>query len=251
VTGGWRLVRAGSDAVPESVRRFALRARQRRLRAVTPWLTVATVLVVVALVAGVVWFTGALGVARITVTGTGVLTADEVRAAAAVRHGTPMARVDTRAVAARVGRLAPVYTAMVTRSWPRTLVVRVVERTPVAAVPSGGAFVLVDGTGVAYQHVPQRPERLPVVRLAAPAPSDPTTRAALTVLRSLPVELSGPMAALAADAPARIRLELTDGRTVVWGDATENDAKARVAIVLLGRPGKVLDVSAPTLVTVR
>ena len=38
---------------------------------------------------------------------------------------------------------------------------------------------------------------------------------------------------------------------IVWGDSTENEAKARVAIVLLERPGNVLDVSAPNLVTVR
>ena len=51
-------------------------------------------------------------------------------------------------------------------------------------------------------------------------------------------------------APTRISLELTDGRTVVWGDATDNDDKAIVATALLGQPGKTIDVSAPNVVTV-
>ena len=34
----WRLVRARSDAVPASVRRFNQRAQQRRMQAARPWL---------------------------------------------------------------------------------------------------------------------------------------------------------------------------------------------------------------------
>jgi hypothetical protein len=46
-------------------------------------------------------------------------------------------------------------------------------------------------------------------------------------------------------------LELKGDRQVIWGDATENGAKARVATTLLGRDdGKVIDVSAPSMVTV-
>jgi cell division protein FtsQ len=56
---------------------------------------------------------------------------------------------------------------------------------------------------------------------------------------------------LAADAPARIRLELTDGRTIIWGDATENAEKVRVTLVLITKPGQTIDVSAPSLVTIR
>ncbi|HEV7713849.1 MAG TPA: peptidase S33, partial [Asanoa sp.] len=33
----WTLVRAGSDAMPSSVRRFMRRARRRRVRAALPW----------------------------------------------------------------------------------------------------------------------------------------------------------------------------------------------------------------------
>jgi cell division protein FtsQ len=59
------------------------------------------------------------------------------------------------------------------------------------------------------------------------------------------------MKALVADAPARIRLELRDGRQVVWGDATQNDIKARVALTLLAGDQQVIDVSAPTVIPTR
>ncbi len=92
---------------------------------------------------------------------------------------------------------------------------------------------------------------LSLLRIPAPGRDDATTRAALSVLRSLPPPLREATAVLAADAPARIRLEFTDGRQIIWGDATENAEKVRVTLVLITKPGRVIDVSAPSLVTVR
>ena len=56
---------------------------------------------------------------------------------------------------------------------------------------------------------------------------------------------------LAAPAPTRIRLELSGSREIIWGDGTQNGTKAQVATSLLARPGKVIDVSAPSVITVR
>lgn len=253
MSGRWRLITAQGEAAPESVRRFALRARQRRLRAAVPWLVLAGIVAVLAGCAGIVGFTGVFGVRQIVVNGTAVATPEEVREAADIRTGTPLARVDTAAVATRIERLASVRSAAVRRRWPGTLVVQVTERVAAAVVPvpDGTGFLVVDETGVAFDTLQQRPADLSVVRVTAPSATDPATKAAMIVLRSLPAELLEPLGALVAEAPARIRLELTDGRVVVWGDSTANDAKARVAIVLLGGPGKVLDVSAPGLVSVR
>src|SRR3712207_7871187 len=55
---------------------------------------------------------------------------------------------------------------------PGTLLVQVVERTPVAAVPVGRQFILMDGDGVAYRTVSRRPDELPLARLAQPGPED-------------------------------------------------------------------------------
>jgi cell division protein FtsQ len=247
----WRLVRARHDAVPGSVRRFSERARRRRLRAARPWLTAIGALAVAAGGAGLVYATPVLGVAEVRVAGARLVTPEQVREAAGVARGTPLVRVDPEAVGRRVGRLAPVAQARVTRRWPRALLVTVVERVPAAVVPTGERFAVIDREGVVFDSAAQPPSALPVVKLAAPGAADPATRAALAVLHALPPDLRDLMKALVADAPARIRLELRDGRQVVWGDATQNDIKARVALTLLAGDQQVIDVSAPTVIPTR
>jgi cell division protein FtsQ len=247
----WRLVRARPDAVPASVRRFTARARHHRWRAAAPWLITAAALAAAGALTAVVFATPLLGASQIKVTGTTLTSPDDVRAVAAIRAGTPLARLDAAAIARRVEALPPVRHVRVERQWPRTVVIRVTERAAVAAVADGKEFVLLDETGTGYARLPVRPPLLPLLRVPEPGPADPTTRAALTVLAALTEPLHRALVVLVADAPTRVRLELAGGRSIIWGDATENEAKARVATVLLGRSGRVIDVSAPDLVTVR
>jgi cell division protein FtsQ len=236
------------------VRRFSARARRNRLRRAAPLLTAAAVAGVVGIGAAVVWFTPVVAVSAVKVTGASLVSVDEVRVAAAVRVGRSLARVDVHAVHRRVAALPPVGHVSVRRSLPGTVEIAVTERTPVAVVERSASepgLWLIDASGVVYTKADSRPAGLALVRIPAPGRDDATTRAALTVLRALPPELLAPMAVLAADAPARIRLELSDGRTLIWGDATENAEKVRVALVLITRPGRTIDVSAPSLVTIR
>lgn len=247
----WRLVRAPAQAIPASVRRFNQRARRRRMRALAPWLAAITALGLAALVGWVVYGTSVLGVRTVRVEGNSRVTADQVRAAARVPPGAALASLNLHAVAVRVQGLAPVRVAKVTRDWPSTVVIVVTERVPVAAVrrPDGRSD-LIDASGVVFATVPS-PGQLPALQLPTPGPGDPTTVAALQVLASLPPALRDRLVVLVATAPTRIRLELDGSREIIWGDATQNATKAAVATSLLSRPGKVIDVSAPDVVTVR
>jgi cell division protein FtsQ len=247
----WRLVRAGRDAVPASVRRFTARARRNRLRAANRWLSAAAVAAIVGLLGVLVFATPVLGVAEVRVSGAHLISVDEVRAVAGIRPGTPLARVDVRGVRRRVEALGPVRRADVHRRWPRSMVITVTERTAAAVVARDGGFLLLDATGVGYAAQASRPAGLPLLRLGDPGPDDASTRAALAVLAALTPQLRDRLVALIVEAPTRVRLELAGDRVVVWGDATANDAKARVATVLLDRPGKLIDVSSPDVVTVR
>jgi cell division protein FtsQ len=131
--------------------------------------------------------------------------------------------------------------------------VTVQERTGAAVValaePAG--FGVLDASGVLFTAQPTRPAGLPLLRLATPGPDDPSTQAGLAVLAALTDELRARLVELRAEAPTRVRLELAGGREIIWGDATENETKAQVATSLLARPGTVIDVSAPNVVTVR
>ena len=248
----WRLVRADTDAVPPSVRRFTARARQRRLRAALPWAIGAGVLLVSGALAWLVYATPVLGVRDVHVIGAELLTPSQVQEAVAVPRDEPLARVDLDQVRARVRSLAAVDRVVVRRSWPSTLVVEIVERTPVAAVPTGPQqFALIDRSGVPYRQVSRRPSDLPLVKVAAPGSADLNTRSALTVLGALSAELRGQLVAVSVVAPAQIKLELRKDRTVVWGDNTESERKSQVATALLERAGSQIDVSAPNVVTIR
>ena len=248
----WRLVRADTDAVPSSVRRFMARARQRRLRAALPWAAGAGVLLVLGGLVWLVYGTPVLGVRQVRVVGAELVSPIQVEQAAAVPRDEPLARVDLDAVRERVGAIPAVDRVMVRRSWPSTLVVEVVERTPVAAVPTAAdRFTLIDRAGVPYRVVSRQPDGLPLVRTAAPGPADVNTRSALTVLGALSDELREQLLAISVATPAQITLQLRKDRRVVWGDDTDSATKSQVATALLKRANREIDVSAPSVVTIR
>ncbi|MEV6346688.1 FtsQ-type POTRA domain-containing protein [Actinoplanes sp. NPDC051851] len=250
-TRNWRLVRADTDAVPPSARRFMARARQRRLRAAMPWAVGAGVLLVAGVLTWLVYGTSVLGVRNVEVVGVQVLTADQVRAAAAVQEGRPLAGVDLDRVGARIRALPPVDRVAVSRRWPGTLMIEVVERTPVAAVPAGTRFTLIDGEGVPFRTVAEQPDGLPLARLATPGRDDENTGSALTVLAALSDDLREQLIAISVASPVQIRLELRKGRVVIWGDDTDSAKKSEVATALLKQKGDEIDVSATTVVTIR
>jgi cell division protein FtsQ len=203
---------------------------------------------------GLTWLiygTPVLGVRDVEVVGAQLLTPQQVQQAVAVPADEPLARVDLDGVRARVRAIPAVDRVVVRRSWPSTLVVEVVERTPVAAVPDGKRFTLIDRSGVPYETVADNPGDLPLLRLATPGPADLDTRSGLTVLEALSSELREQLVAVSVAAPAQIKLELRKDRTVVWGDDTQSEKKSQVATVLLRRAGSEIDVSAPTVVTIR
>ncbi len=194
--------------------------------------------------------TSLLGVREVAVSGSQIAGPEAVRAAAEVAPGTPLLRLDTGAIADRVRALPSVADVDVRRSFPHTLVIAVTERTPAVVVPEPGGFALVSADGVVYHHVTEAPAGVAVVRLATAGPEDPATLAALRVVAALTPQLRAVLAEVLAPSPTRISLALSDGRTVVWGDAESSDTKAAVATALLGEPGDTIDVSIPDVATV-
>ena len=209
---------------------------------------------VVVLAGAAVWlaaFTGVLGVRTVAVRGASAVSADTILAAAAVTPGTPLIRLDSAGISRRVGRIPGVQHARVSRSWPNTVRIDVVERTPLAVIPRGSAFALVDSDGVLFQQVSAAPPGLPRLVVAHPGGTDPAMRAALVVIGSLSPELRRSVQVVEAPTPDSVTLGLRDGRTVIWGGSGDSAAKARTLGPLLTRPGSSYDVSTPTVAVVR
>jgi len=233
-------------------RRFRVAARKRRWRGRWPLLAL---LLTVGLLAGAVYVlygTNMVAVRTVRVVGAKQVPASAVTQAAEVPIGTPLVRVDRGAVRRRVLRALPeVASVAVQWSWPSVLRVVIVERVPIAAVPQGGHYLLVDRTGLPFRTVAALPRGLVVVDVASPGPADPATRAALTVVAGLPADLRAMVFAVVAPTGEQVTVSLRGHRVVLWGDAADTPAKVAVVRVLLRRPGRLIDVSSPALVTVK
>ena len=240
-----------SDATTVRSRRaFARRQWARR------WLTWKYVLLVLLLVgllvggAWLFWFSSYLAVRTVEVSGADRLGDAEVRAAASVPAGEPLARVDLAIVRARVQALADVRAAEVTRTWPDTITIDVEERTPVAVVEIGGTLRGLDAEGVVFREFGSPPDDLPRVESPADTGRDALLEAA-RVVSALPDDLSRRIDHVEVATVDQIALELRDGRRVVWGSAEESEAKAEVLGALLKQPGATYDVSVPGQPTIR
>lgn len=201
--------------------------------------------------AWVVYGSSALAVTEILVRGATFVDPAAIRQAANVGDGSALAAIDTDAIAGRVAAVPAVARVSVSRDWPHTVVVEITERTPFLAVPGDAGVALVDSSGVAYRTVEDVPGGILRAELRTPGPADAATTGVLSVLSALDGNLKRDLETIAAPSPTRIELRLRGGRTIFWGDATQNDAKSDVATVLLGRPGEHIDVSAPGVPTVR
>ena len=230
-------------------RRFTRRQWARRWLA---WRRLLVLLTVVAAVTGGVWlvyFSSHLAVSDVEVVGNDVLSTVEVRRTAAVPAGEPLASIPVEAVAARVEGLAPVKVVDVSRAWPDTVRIALVEREAVAVVARDGEVRGLDADGVLFRSYPEPPAGLPVVRMSAGTRTEALAEAA-RVIDALPEALAGRVDHLAVETVDSISLRLRNGRTVFWGSADGSLTKADVLEVLLRQEASVYDVSVPGLPTI-
>jgi cell division protein FtsQ len=216
------------------------------------WRVAFLALALAAIVAGAAWVllgSRLLAVRSVVVTGTRLVPQSEVLAVADIELGTPMIRVNTAQVAARVETIQQVQSAQVTRSWPDRVLITVRERTPALAVPApGGGFDLVDPDGVIVQWAARRPPRLPVYLTTAAVSSlrgDPDAEAAAAVLGELPARLRASVISVTAPSPDQVTLQLAHGVTVLWGGTDHAQAKAEELGLLMPSHASYYDVSAP------
>jgi cell division protein FtsQ len=222
-----------------------LRGRRRS------WRAAFLVLAMVGLVAGVAWAllgSKLLVVRSVVVTGTHMVPASEVLAVAAIKPGTPLIRVNTAQVAARVETITQVQSAQVTKSWPDRVVIAVRERTPAIAVAGpGGGFDLVDSYGVVVRWAASRPRNLPLYQTAVAGSlrGNQDVAAAAAVLGELPPRVRSSVTSVAAPSPDQVTVQLTGGVTVLWGGTDRAAAKAEELNILIRTHARYYDLSSP------
>jgi cell division protein FtsQ len=215
-----------------------------------PWRTAFFGALILAILAGAGWAvlgSSWLVVRHIDVRGNRLVPAAQVRRAARIPVGQPLARVNTAAAARRVGQITAVLSATVSRSWPDTIVITVQERTPALSVAAGRGYDLVDGYGVTVRWAARQPAGLPLLT-SPPAVlrGSPVVRAAALVLGQLPRPLRARVVSVSAASAVAVTLHLTRGITVLWGAPGLAAQKLAELDLLLRTHARFYDVSDPS-----
>ncbi|MFJ3227623.1 cell division protein FtsQ/DivIB [Streptomyces sp. NPDC086783] len=200
-----------------------------------------------------------LRVEQVPVTGTRVLTAQQVREAADVPVGSPLVSVDTDAIEGRLREALPrIDSVDVVRSWPHGIGLNVTERTPVLIVKNrekGGKYVEIDAKGVRFATVSRPPKGVPALELTVTHSAglrrfgtDRLVREAVRVAGDIPAAVARDTRTVKVRSYDSISLELSGGRTVTWGSGEKGRAKARTLTALMkaAPEARDFDVSVPT-----
>jgi cell division protein FtsQ len=228
------------------VRRFTRHARRRRI-------AVLTVLAILAVTAGLIAaavFSPILALREIRVEGTTRLDPGVLAEAVSGQMGTPLALIDDDRIRRELGEFTSIRSYVTELVPPGTLVIHVVERSPLGVVAGAAAFEVVDAAGVVLESSPDRPAGLPLLQIDDDGPEGTGFAAMAEVLVALPPEVLAQVDTISARTRDDVTLRLTGSdQRVVWGSAEDSDRKADILAALLARfaasgPGEY-DVSAP------
>lgn len=226
-------------------RRAGVAARRKRVAVIVG----AVVLAVLML--GLLTFTPLFGAKEIVVEGNVVLSADDVASLAGVGPGTNVVHLDTVAATQALEDDPWVREAIVTRDLPSTIVVRVVERAPVAR--SGSDVLAADGTILPGSTV----EGLPSIAATVGDLTPDQRSAAAAAIGALAHVVRNRVDTVRVEPDDDLRIVLEDGVTVVYGAPGQEDTKAEALRALLrwaegeGIELEAADVSVPSAPTAR
>ncbi|RFA13325.1 hypothetical protein B7R21_08125 [Subtercola boreus] len=231
----------------QEARRFTERSRRRRLT----WIVSLGALAALVLVVLFTAYSPVFAVRAITVQGTSRIDAAQVQSALADQVGKPLALVDFGRMESELAGFPLIQSYSTESSLPNTLIVRIVERQPVAQITAAaGGFDLIDPAGVVVSHSDARQAGFPVIDTAASAVGSAGFIGATAVLRAMPADLLAKVDTISAATPDSVSFTLSGaGQKVVWGSDANSTLKAKVLDKLIGtqdaEKSLTYDVSSP------
>lgn len=192
------------------------------------------------------WFSTLLTVKKIEVRGNQVVSQDSILELAQVAPNIQLLRLNVSQTSQRIKTISQIKSVDVRRGWPETLVIEVVERTPLAVTDIPEGRYLIDESGVAYQPV-TFDANLPLI-----FGSDDQNRAiGIKAWQSFPTWLQAEVVSTTVDNPNSIWFLLTSGRRVDWGNLDKANEKAAVLKVLRRMAASTYDVATPEVPVVK
>jgi cell division protein FtsQ len=192
---------------------------------------------------------------EVRVLGAAKTTPAQIAEAGGLDDSPQLADVKPAVVAKRLAALPWVQEAKVVRHWPGTVEVTLLERTPLATVPSAaGGWALVDDTGRVLETTPEpAPGLVQVHSAGAPAPGEhvpAATLGALGVLDALPPSLSERVNGLTVSDDGIIDVHAVGLPIIHFGPPTAVRPKLVALTTLVARTNlkgvKAIDVRVPT-----
>ncbi len=229
----------------ERERRIAETRRRRRIRIALFAITV------VAVVAGMtaLYRSQLFSIDDVQVIGAERLTADAVRGRAEVPTDATLLRYPAKEIKERLLAYAWIAEAQVTRDFPHTLRIRIVERKPIASVDTGDTFWAVDKTGMVLgEQSLEQTSTLPIVRdipgldlKSGRASTSEILINALGVLSGISDELRAELRAVSAPSIDETTLLTTENVEILIGEASELETKSlRALTIMREHAGKVV-----------
>lgn len=196
-----------------------------------------------------------LDVDEVRVLGAARTTPAQIEEAGGLDDSPLLADVEPHVVARKLAALPWVQQAKVVRHWPGTVEVTLVERTPLATLPSAaGGWALVDDTGRVLEAMPEpAPGMVQVNAAPAPPPGEHVaaeTLGALGVLDALPPSLSERVNGLTVAEDGAIDVHAVGLPLIHFGRPTQVRAKLVALTTLVARTNlkgaTAIDVRVPT-----
>jgi cell division protein FtsQ len=232
------------------IKRFTKRSRRRR----NILLIIGGSLVALIAVVCVAAYSPLMAVRTISVEGASRVDAAAVSAALDGELGVPLTLVNRDDVAAALATFPLIQSYSLESRPPDTLLLRIVERTPVGVLESGGTFTLVDAAGVTIEQGAAAQAGYPVITTPSGNWTGDAFAAVARVMRALPADFVAQVTAASATTSDDVTLTLGSGAVVVWGSADKSAVKVVVLTELIAAtdPADVTsyDVSSPTSATV-
>lgn len=233
----------------------AVGTRRRRRRSL---ILLASALGVLLALVATIYFSPLLPLRHIQIEGNELLTDRRADELLAELYGNPVAQVGTGEVADRLAEENVVAEVSAHIELPDTLHVEIVEHPPVAEVHDGTDVLLYSEHGevirtfAGAEQLDAEDYATPEISSAAALEDEAVFGAIVSVLGQLPPEARQHLDSATADSIDSVQLELSDGRTVVWGSEDHSQQKAAVLQALLGSEeddfldAEVIDISTPS-----
>lgn len=184
------------------------------------------------------YFSNLLTIKNIRVNGLQLLSEERVLELAQINIDSPLIELNSDQITTQLLREKIIKAAEVRKGWPDSVVIEIVERSPIALTDLSSGRFLVDESGMAFNRAGPND-----VHPFVYAPNDVARGLAARVSRELPEWLRPEVSLVESYDGKRAVVILNSGRRIIWGDEFKTQEKSSVLLVLLRTDEGDIDIS--------